>query len=161
ELAMSAIRLFHGEVSEDLLMKEKPFEGLRTKLLRGAADFYDKLESLLRHQNDPKSREALGRSYYELADLTGKIGRVPEALNVHEKGLAVWRALAEGGRAGATTEAEQQAAQLEVARSLLAVGRWRRETGDLKGAMESYEESRKVAEALGAKAGQSVAVRDA
>jgi len=46
-LAMEAIKLFHGEVSEDLLMKEKQFEGLRTKLLKGAADFYGRLEDLL------------------------------------------------------------------------------------------------------------------
>ena len=44
---MSAIKLFHGEVSEDLLIKERQFEGLRTRLLRGAAGFYGKLEGLL------------------------------------------------------------------------------------------------------------------
>ena len=37
DLAMEAIKLFHGEVSADLLLKEKQFETLRTKLLRGAA----------------------------------------------------------------------------------------------------------------------------
>ena len=60
----------HGEVSEDLLLKEKKFEGLRRKLLRGAADFYGKLEGLLQGQPDPKSRAALAGSYVELADLT-------------------------------------------------------------------------------------------
>ena len=54
-LAMDAVGLFHGEVSEDLLLKEKPFEGLRTKLLRGAADFYGKLEGLLKGQTDRAS----------------------------------------------------------------------------------------------------------
>ncbi len=72
ELAMSAIKLFHGEVSEDLLMKEKQFEGLRTKLLRGAAEFYGKLEGLLAGQTDPASRAALGRAYNELGELTGQ-----------------------------------------------------------------------------------------
>ena len=33
-LAADAIRLFHGEVSEDLLLKEAKFGGLRSKLLR-------------------------------------------------------------------------------------------------------------------------------
>jgi hypothetical protein len=37
-LAMDAVKLFHGEVSEDFLLKEKPFEALRTKLLRGRLD---------------------------------------------------------------------------------------------------------------------------
>jgi hypothetical protein len=53
---MSAIKLFHGEVSEDLLMREKQFEGLRTNLLRGAADFYGTLEGILKGQTDPMSR---------------------------------------------------------------------------------------------------------
>jgi hypothetical protein len=35
ELALEAINLFHGEVSEDLLLKEKQFDALRTKLLGG------------------------------------------------------------------------------------------------------------------------------
>ena len=58
DLAMEAIGLFHGEVSEDLLLKEKSFAGLRAKLLKGAADFYGKLERLLEGQADPQSRGA-------------------------------------------------------------------------------------------------------
>ena len=59
---MEAIKLFHGEVSEDLLLKEKQFEGLRAKLLRGAADFYGKLEGLLKDQTDPsRGRPWAGR----------------------------------------------------------------------------------------------------
>ena len=57
---MEAIKLFHGEVSQDLLLKEKQFEALRTKLLRGAARFYGKLEGLLKGQEDSSSRKALG-----------------------------------------------------------------------------------------------------
>ena len=57
-LAMDAVKLFHGEVSEDFLLKEKPFEGLRTKLLLGAADFYNRLEGLLEGQSDRPSRGA-------------------------------------------------------------------------------------------------------
>jgi serine/threonine-protein kinase len=77
DLAMDAIKVFHGEVSEDLLLKEKQFKGLRGKLLRGAADFYCKLEGLLRGQADRRSRAALGRADFELAELTSKIGSKP------------------------------------------------------------------------------------
>ena len=59
---MDAIKLFHGEVSEDLLLKENRFEGLRTKLLSGAADFYDRLEDLLKSHPDPESQTALGNA---------------------------------------------------------------------------------------------------
>ena len=98
ELAMDAIKLFHGEVSEDLLMKEKQFEGLRTKLLKGAADFYGRLEDLLKSQTDRESRAALGKAYVELAELTSKIGDQTAALAVHRKALAVHRALASRAR---------------------------------------------------------------
>jgi hypothetical protein len=55
ELALDAVKLFHTAVAEDLLLNEKQFAGLRTKLLREAADFYGKLESVLNGQADGKS----------------------------------------------------------------------------------------------------------
>jgi hypothetical protein len=114
-LTMDAIKLFHGEVSEDLLLKEKQFEGLRTKLLKGAADFYGRLEDLLKDQTDRESRAALGKAYDELGELTGKIGDQRAALAVHRKALAVRRALA--SEPGADAESK-----LDVARSLNTAG---------------------------------------
>ena len=148
DLAMSAIKLFHGEVSEDLLMKERQFEGLRTKLLRGAANFYGKLLVMLKSQTDPKSRAALGKAYAELGDLTGVIGNQPEALAVHLKALAVRRELAAEAGAGPTAPPEWLEARLDVARSLNASGGFRQATGDTPGALESYEEARALAEGL-------------
>jgi eukaryotic-like serine/threonine-protein kinase len=87
---MSAITPFHGEVSEDLLMREKQFEGLRTKLPRGAADFYGKWERLLKGQTDPMSCGALGKAYDELGELTAMIGNKSKALAVHLKALAAY-----------------------------------------------------------------------
>jgi serine/threonine-protein kinase len=115
DLAMEAIKLFHGEVSEDLLLKEKQFEALRAKLLSGAAGFYGKLERLLEGHPDAQSRAALGRAYAELGDLTQAIGKAPEAVEMHRKALAVRRELA----AGPGAEAE---AVLDVVRSLLVLG---------------------------------------
>ena len=159
DLAMSAIKLFHGEVSEDLLMKEKQFEALRTKLLRGAADFYGKLEGLLKSQTDPKSRAALGKAYDELGELTGKIGNQPEALAVHLKALAVRRELAAAAGAGPTAQPGWREARLDVARSLIAAGKLREETGDTPGALASYEEARALAEGLDAPGHAEAAVR--
>ena len=53
---MEAIRLFHGEVGDDLVLKADQFKPLRDKLLKGAADFYGKLEGLLKDQPDRASR---------------------------------------------------------------------------------------------------------
>jgi serine/threonine-protein kinase len=133
-LAMDAVKLFHGEVSEDLLLKEKPFEALRTKLLRGAAGFYSKLEGLLAGQTDRPSRAALARAYGELAELTEKIGSKPEAVAVHRKALAVRRELAADPKADAQARAD-------VARSLIAVGWLQEQTGDVAGALALYQEA--------------------
>jgi serine/threonine protein kinase/tetratricopeptide (TPR) repeat protein len=141
DLAMEAIKLFHGEVSEDLLLKEKQFEGLRAKLLKGAAGFYGKLEGLLKGQGDAKSRAALGRAYFELGDLTRKIGNMAETLAVHRKALAVRRELA------ARPEADGGSV-LDVAQSLMAVGVSLAETGDPAAELASHEEARDLIENL-------------
>jgi eukaryotic-like serine/threonine-protein kinase len=145
-LAMDAVKLFHGEVSEDFLLKEKPFEALRTKLLRGAADFYNRLEGLLKGQSDRPSRTALARAYDELAELTEKIGSKPEALAMRRQALAVHRELADSPEADV-------AARVDVARSLIAVGSLQQETGDAAGTLASYEEARQIAEELAATVG--------
>jgi serine/threonine-protein kinase len=141
ELGMEAIELFHGEVSQDLLLKEKAFAGLRSKLLKGAADFYGKLERLLEGQSDPTSREALGRAYFELAGLTREIGKGPEAVAVHRKGLAVRRELAGRREADGATE-------LDVVRSLIGLSGSLSMIGDDAGQRASYEEALRLAEGL-------------
>jgi eukaryotic-like serine/threonine-protein kinase len=141
DLAMEAIKLFHGEVSEDLLLKQKAFEALRTKLLRGAADFYGKLEGLLKGQTDPASRAGVGKAYEELGNLMAMIGSRAEALAVHRKGLAARRALAR--LPAATCQAK-----LDVVRSLKCVGSLQAVTGDTAGALASYQEADLLAEEL-------------
>ena len=83
---MDAIKLFHGEVSEDLRLKQKQLGQLRAKLLNGATDFYGRLEGVLKGQSDRESRAALGRAYYELALLTEKIGDLTAAAAIHQIG---------------------------------------------------------------------------
>ena len=51
-----AIRTFHTGVSEDFLLKEEKFKGLRDRLLKSAADFYGKLGGLLEQRNRPRRR---------------------------------------------------------------------------------------------------------
>jgi eukaryotic-like serine/threonine-protein kinase len=137
-LAMDAINMFHGEVSKDLLLKEKQFEGLRTKLLKGAADFYGRLEDLLKGQTDRETRAELGKAYDELGALTSAIGDQTAALGVYRKALGVRRALA--SEPGAVVEST-----LDVAKSLNAIGWLQRLTGDMAGALSSFEEARNLA----------------
>jgi serine/threonine-protein kinase len=112
-LAMGAIRLFHGEVGGDLVLKEDRFKLLRDRLLRSAAMYYGELESMLREQTDRASRAALARAYAELGELTSKLGNKPEALNAQSKALTVWRSLVK-------ENPDDEVSQLELARSLVA-----------------------------------------
>jgi serine/threonine-protein kinase len=138
-LAMDAIKLFHGDVSEDLLLKEKQFESLRIKLLKGAAGFYDRLEDLLKSQPDRESRTALGNAYEELATLTGEISDQTAALAVHRKALAVRQTLA-------AEPAADEGTKLAVARSLTSVGDLQQARGEMPEARASFEEARRLAE---------------
>ena len=126
DMAMKAIALFHTGVSEDMLLKNPEFEGLRTKLLKEAAGFYADLETLLAGQTDAKSRKTLAEGYFQLGLLTDKIGDKKEALAVHRKALALRRELAAAEGADVET-------RLDVARSLNEVGELLGATGDRAG----------------------------
>jgi eukaryotic-like serine/threonine-protein kinase len=124
-LAMEAIKFFHGEVGDDLALKADQFKSLRDKLLRSAAEFYGKLEGILKDQPDRNSRAAMGNAYFELGELTDKIGDRIAALAVHQKGLAV--------RQGLVAENDSSAAARDdVARSLHAAAVLLDETGDTR-----------------------------
>jgi tetratricopeptide (TPR) repeat protein len=141
ELAQKAIALFHTGVSEDFLLKNKEFEGLRTKLLKEAADFYADLERLLAGKTDAKSRKALAAAYFQLGELTDKIGDKKEALAGHQKALGLRRELAAAPESDAET-------RLDAARSLQAVSLLLKATGDPAGALAACEEQLDLAKAL-------------
>jgi len=152
ELARDAIRSFQDGVNEDDMLKGEELKGLRNKLLRSAAGFYEKLEKLLQGQTDRPSRVILAQSYFELGDLTDKIGIKPEALAVHRKALAIRRTLASGTNADAGSK-------LDLARSLIAAGLLAEATGDNAGALEAYEETRALASPLAEGPGSTDAAR--
>ena len=140
-LAMEAIKTFHSGVSEDLLLKEKEFDALRSKLLRGARDFYGKLASLLEGQTNHSSRKALGLAGFELAELTSEVSSKPEALKAHREAMAARAALAREPGADAGSKAD-------MAHSLLAMGPLLATSGDLVQAMKTFQEARSLLEPL-------------
>jgi serine/threonine-protein kinase len=141
DMAMKAIALFHTGVSEDALLRNPQFKELRTKLLKEAAGFYADLEKLLAGQTDAKSRKALAAAYFQLGELTDRIGSKPEALAVHRKALALRRELAAAQGADVET-------RLDVARSLVKVGLLLRATGENAAALAALDEQRDLAERL-------------
>src|SRR5262249_38309494 len=138
-----AIALFHTGVSEDALLKNAEFKGLRTKLLKEAAGFYADLEKLLEGKTDAKSRKLLAEGYFQLGELTEKIGDQKEALAVQRRARALRGELGAGPAAPGDVEA-----RLEVARSLRAVGLLLRSTGDPAGALSAFQEQRDLAATL-------------
>jgi eukaryotic-like serine/threonine-protein kinase len=121
DLAVEAIRTFHTGVSEDFLLKQDQFHEVRDRLLKSAADFYGKLGALLGKDTDVGSRRALAASNFELADLTGKVGRKEEALEAHRAVLAARQALA--AEPGADAKADVERSLTAIALLLEATGR--------------------------------------
>ena len=121
-------------MSEDFLLKEEKFKELRDRLLKSASDFYGKLGALLGKETDIASRRALAQSNFELADLTGKVGRNEDALAAHRAVLAAREALAAEPGAGAL-------AKVDVGRSLIAVAGLLEATGKTDEALASYRRS--------------------
>ncbi len=137
-LALTAIKTFHTGVSEDVLLKEKAFEGLRKKLLHGAADFYGKLEALLRNQADRSSRSALSEAYAELAELMQEIGSQERALALYRQSLELRQTLA--------AEPDSPSSdKLDLVRGMLDTGRAHQRIGELGPARAAFEESLKLA----------------
>ena len=122
-LAHEAIRSFQAGVSEEEMLKGPQFKGLRDKLLRSAAGFYQKLEGLLTGHPDRRSRSMLAEAYNELGELTEKIGVQTEALALQRKSTAIRRELA------AAADAEPEA-PVDLASTLIAVGKLDGAVGD-------------------------------
>ena len=122
ELAQEAIRMFHTGVSEDLLLKQKEFGALRTKLLRGAQEFYRKLEGLLGGQADRDSRLGLGRAYFEVGELTRQLDSMKDALAMHRRALALFEDLASEAPADAELRREVERSYAAIALLLSSLG---------------------------------------
>jgi serine/threonine-protein kinase len=131
DLAVEAIKTFHTGVSEDFLLKQDQFKALRDRLLNSASDFYRKLGALLGKETDVTSRRALEQSNFELAELTGKVGRIEAALAAHQAALAAREALAAEIGAGAGIKAD-------VGRSLTAVADLLYATGKSNEGIQTY-----------------------
>ena len=141
DTAVKAVETFHTGVSEDALLKNPQFKVLRTKLLNEAAGFYSELEKLLAGQTDAKSKKALAKGYFQIAELTYKIGNLTTALEVQRKSLAIRRELAAAFGADVDT-------RLDVARGLQPAALLLLYTGDTAGALRNWQEMRDIAAAL-------------
>jgi tetratricopeptide (TPR) repeat protein len=122
-------------VSEDFLLKEDRFKGLRDQLLKSASDFYEKLSAQLKTEADLRSRRGLSQANYDVAELANKVGRKEDALAIHRRVLAVRETLASAPGSDPSTA-------VDVAKSLLAVGHALEATGKTAEALSTYERAR-------------------
>jgi eukaryotic-like serine/threonine-protein kinase len=134
DLAVEAIATFHTGVSQDFLLQQDQFKELRDRLLKSAANFYDKLGALLGKETDMASRRALAQANFEVASLTGQVGRPEDALAAHRTVLARREALA--AEPGAHPEA-----MADVGRSMTAVASLLRSTGRTVEAEATYRKA--------------------
>jgi serine/threonine-protein kinase len=140
-LAVEAIKTFHTGVSEDFLLKEDQFKELRNRLLKSAADFYGKLSALLGRETSFASRRSLADSNFELAALTGRVGRTEDALVAHRAVLAAREDLAKALEA-------DLGAKADVCRSLTEVAALLHTTGKIEDAITTYRRAEKELAAL-------------
>jgi tetratricopeptide (TPR) repeat protein len=141
QLALEAIQTFHTGISEDMHVKEKQFDKLRKSLLSRAADFYRKLEVMLKDERDQRSRAALSDAYYQLAILTRAIGSKQLARESSRQMLEIARTLA--AEPGAGPEAK-----VRLLYAIWLNGRLQQATDDYLGARKTVEEGVAVGEEL-------------
>jgi serine/threonine-protein kinase len=152
DLAIDAIKTFHTGVSGDFLLKEEKFKDLRNRLLKSASDFYGKLGKLLEGHSDAASRQALGHANFEVAELIAKVGNVEDAIAEHRRVLAYREELSREPEAAVTAE-------LDVARSALALGALLADSGKSGEALKAYERAETILDGLDRGEAGEVAVR--
>ena len=133
-LAVEAIETFHTGVSEDFLLKQDQFKELRDRLLKSASDFYGRLRAMLGRESDAASRRALLQANFEVANLTGIVGRMEDALAIHREVLAE--------RESMTREPQADpGSTVDVGRSLTAVAAALRQLGKSDEALATYRKA--------------------
>ena len=138
-LAMEAIGVFHRGISEDFLLQQTEFVPLRNRLLKGASDFYRKLEAELNGQSDRRSLKALGLSFLELGKLTAKVGSHKEAKEQMRRSVEIRRKLTEEPRADVESRAELGRSLRELGISFLSDRDYQAATGPLEEAIVIFE----------------------
>ena len=141
DMARKAIASFHTTLEEQPELGNEVFRSLRTKLLGSAAEFYRELEDLLAEEPDRKSRAALAESFFQLAELTNKIGDLAQSAAIYRKALVLRQELTAGP--GADREAN-----LAVSLTLRRLGGTLLAIGDTEEALRVFERARDSAAAL-------------
>jgi eukaryotic-like serine/threonine-protein kinase len=142
--ALAAVNDFFTHVSEDRLLNEPGTEELRRELLDLARDYYQRF--LSRRSNDPTVRDEVALSHFRVGLIVEELDSHQAAVESYEKARDLQLALlADLPDAGSP---EAKATKRALSRTLNALARVVLETGDLDGAEELFNETRKLRQEL-------------
>lgn len=138
--ALAAVNDFFTHVSEDRLLNEPGAEGLRHELLELARDYYQRF--LDRRSDDPTVREEVALSHFRVGLIVEELDSPQAAVESYEKARDIQsRLLAEFPVADSVVA---KATKRALSRTLNAMARVATNSGDLDGAEELFNETRKL-----------------
>jgi serine/threonine-protein kinase len=141
DLAMTVLENLETITKDSALLREPRLEGLRSRLLQTALDFYQKLQSSLEEDASPGARLQLFEAYLSVAHLTWELGRQGEALATYRRALALVEQIA----AAAPADAEARSA---LARCHTRIGFTFRTMARPAEALRAYEQAREIQDSL-------------
>jgi tetratricopeptide (TPR) repeat protein/tRNA A-37 threonylcarbamoyl transferase component Bud32 len=141
QLGMEAVDGYSALARDDELRKDPRLEGLRKRLLGAALRFYTELQKSLEADPTARAGSQLSDAYDQVARLHEEMGAKQEAVEAHQRGLALRETLA-------TAEPADQRLQAALARSLVWTGRALREANRQGEAARSVERALAIEEVL-------------
>ena len=138
--ALAAVNDFFTHVSEDRLLNEPGAEGLRHELLELARDYYQRF--LNRRSDDPTVREEVALSHFRVGLIVEELDSPQAAVESYEKARDIQSKLLAEFPVAASVAAK--ATKRALSRTLNAMARVATNSGDLDGAEELFNETRKL-----------------
>ena len=138
--ALAAVNDFFTHVSEDRLLNEPGAEGLRHELLELARDYYQRF--LNRRSDDPTVREEVALSHFRVGLIIEELDSPQAAVESYEKARDIQSKLLAGFPVAESVAAK--ATKRALSRTLNAMARVATNSGDLDGAEELFNETRKL-----------------
>jgi len=143
--ALAAVNDFFTHVSEDRLLNEPGAEGLRHELLELARDYYQRF--LDRRSDDPTVREEVALSHFRVGLIVEELDSPQAAVESYEKARDIQSKLLGDFPVADFPAAEAAAAKATkraLSRTLNAMARVATNSGNLDGAEELFNETRKL-----------------
>ena len=142
--ALAAVNDFFTHVSEDRLLNEPGTEELRQELLDLARDYYQRF--LKRRSDDPTVRDEVALSHFRLGLIIEELDSPQAAVESYEKAREMQLGLLSDFSDKNSKEAK--ATKRALSRTLNALARVATNSGDLDGAEELFNKTRKLRQEL-------------